>query len=107
MTPRKVNLVRFLLVVVGGLIGAALAAGYTYVNWEKYQKAPHDSFQRLTITFQSCIILIMGIYNVEYFGSRLFGLHGDAEAVRSQKRRHGYLLNGLLLFLFLMSYFFA
>jgi len=77
-----------------------------YVNWEKYKKAPHDSFQQLAITLQSCIILIMGIYNVEYFGSRLFGLHSDAEAVRSQKRWHGYLLNGLLLFFFLMSYCF-
>lgn len=106
MSKAKAEIIRFCLLLLGGLVGAGLAVGYTYLSWERYKHAPHDSFQRMAIAFQACIIFILAVYNVGYLGMKFFKLEDQAEEIRSNRKWHGLALNALLLFLFLMIYVF-
>ena len=74
MGKAKPEIIRFCLLLLGGLVGAALVVAFTLWKWEDYTAVPHDSFQRMAISLQGCILFIMAVYNTGYFGMRPFGI---------------------------------
>lgn len=106
MTLNKDRIVRFFLLLIGGLIGTCISVCYIYLKWDQLQGLQRDSFREQMALFQTCVVFIICVYNVGYYGMRLMKMEEQAEEIRENKRLHTLFLNFLLVFLFVMSYIF-
>ncbi|MBI4834542.1 MAG: hypothetical protein HY811_06970 [Planctomycetes bacterium] len=103
---KKQKMLRFILLVGGGLIGALLGGLYLYINDDKLMSLPRDSFQKDIFVLRGSLIFILVTYNIGYYGMKFFGFKEQAEEIKEAKKWRTLILNILMVVVFIMSFFF-
>ena len=103
----KAEIIRWFILVTGGIIGAVVSGIFSYINWNRFEnEIANDRFRYQTLAFQSVMLFIMTIYNVGYCGMRFFNIENHANEIKIQESLKCLIYNGLLICLFMGSYLF-
>ncbi len=102
MNKIKLELYRFLLLLLGGAIGTSLAVAYAFFyNWGN--DLPNDSFKQMAFIFNLNIILIMSLYNTGITGSKILKINELEDEINQSKKWHSYVLNSLFILILIVS----